>query len=97
MTANGKKNHHAWVGTLMGFSRTKTVKIWLKLANFDVFLTFTPSNALYLAVLDRKSSASLRKTPSNIKIKKLPLKKTSREKKSLKNSGINNFLVVFGV
>jgi len=31
------KNHHAWVGTVMGFSRPKTVKIWLKLANFDVF------------------------------------------------------------
>jgi len=31
-----EKNHHAWVGTLMGFSRPKTVKIWLKLAIFDV-------------------------------------------------------------
>ena len=36
MTAIGK-NHHAWVGPKMGFSRPKTVKIWLKLANFDVF------------------------------------------------------------
>jgi len=32
-----EKDHHAWVGPLMGFSRPKTVKIWLKLANFDAF------------------------------------------------------------
>jgi len=32
-----EKNHHAWVGALMGFSRPETVKIWLKFANFDVF------------------------------------------------------------
>jgi len=63
------KNHHAWVGPLMGFSRPKTAKIWLKLANFDVFLTLTPSDALNLAVFDRKSSASLRKTPTIINVK----------------------------
>ena len=85
MTANGKKNHHAWFGALMGFSRPKTVKIWFKFANFDVFLTFIPSDALYLAVLDRKSSPSLRKTPTSKNVKKLPLKKNiQREKKTQK-------------
>ena len=42
MTANRKKNHHAWVGPLRGFPRPKTVKIWLKLANFDVFWLLPP-------------------------------------------------------
>ena len=67
-----EKNNHVWVGPLMGFSRPKTVKIWLKFANFDVFWLFTPSDALYLAVLDRKSSASLRKTPTIINVKNCP-------------------------
>ena len=93
------KNRHAWVGSLMGFSRPKTVEICFKLANFDVFWLLSPSNALYLAVLDRKSSASFRKTPTNINVKKLPLKKQNniQREKSLENSWINNFLVVFSV
>jgi len=90
MTANGKKNHHAWVGSLMGFSRPKTVKIWLKLANFDVLLTFTPSDALYRIILGsvrQEIFGIVKKDPYKHKRKKLPpKKKTSREKKSLKNS-----------
>ena len=37
-----EKNHHAWVEALMGFSWPKTVKIWLKFTNFDVFLLLPP-------------------------------------------------------
>jgi len=32
-----EKNHHAWVGSLMGLSRPKTVKIRQFKPNFDVF------------------------------------------------------------
>ena len=80
-----EKNHHILVGSLMGFPRPKTVKIWLKLANFDVFLTFIPSDALYRIILGsvrQEIFGIVKKDPYKHKRKKLPPKKnTSREKK----------------
>jgi len=79
MTDNGKKS--SCMGRILnGVFQAKNVKIWLKLDNFDVFLSFTFSDALYFAVLDRKSSASLEKTPTNINVKNCPLKKQKKKK-----------------
>jgi len=47
-------------------------------------------------VLGRKSSASLRKTPTNINVKSAPKKKHPEKKKVLKIAQSTIFLAVFG-
>jgi len=83
--------------TANGLSRPKTVKIWLKLANFDVFFTFTPSNAL-LGSVRQEIIGIVKKDSFEHKGKKLPLKKDiQREKKVLKiaESTIFKFFLAF--